>query len=232
MKTGSDWVTYDLDADGWNTNKAAGLDVDGNGYPTEIPQIIDGRRTAVRVLVNNHYTGRYRFLYDGDGDFSFNLPRETIDGKIYFTFNGEGGHRWFQITRSNKADPLCNFRIIPEEVENTYDPANPDHYFYQPWLRGLRPLYGLRFMEWRDKHDKHAAWAEEYDVDIVMYEGGQHMQPWQQKDWDYNQAVWVAQIHPKMYDLYVKAWSYMDHVCGDRLGFMGAFAYISKRESK
>jgi hypothetical protein len=45
---------------------------------------------------------------------------------------------------------------------------------------------------------------KEFNIPYIIYEGGQHMQPWQQGDHPYNAAVWDAQIHPKMYELYMK----------------------------
>jgi hypothetical protein len=39
---------------------------------------------------------------------------------------------------------------------------------------------------------------------LVVYEGGQHMQPWQQGIWSYNDILYDAQISPRMYDVYMK----------------------------
>jgi hypothetical protein len=76
-----------------------------------------------------------------------------------------------------------------------------------------------------------AEYAQQYHVGYVVYEGGQHMQPWMQGDWCYNNAVWDAQIHSKMYDLYMKNFrKHVEPVVNCSL-FM-AFAYISDRKSK
>ena len=41
------------------------------------------------------------------------------------------------------------------------------------------------------------------DARLIVYEGGQHTQPFEQGQHPYNQAVWDAQIHPLMFDLYM-----------------------------
>ncbi len=40
-----------------------------------------------------------------------------------------------------------------------------------------------------------ARYANQFGVGYAVYEGGQHMQPYQQGEWCYNQAVWEAQIN-------------------------------------
>jgi hypothetical protein len=39
---------------------------------------------------------------------------------------------------------------------------------------------------------------------VVVYEGGQHMQPWGQGRWSYNNILYEAQISSRMYDTYMK----------------------------
>ncbi len=73
--------------------------------------------------------------------------------------------------------------------------------------------------------------ARKYNVDFLVYEGGQHMQPWQQQEWKYNQAVWDAQVAPGMYDLYQDNFR---HHTGSQVNcklFM-AYCYLGKRESR
>lgn len=71
--------------------------------------------------------------------------------------------------------------------------------------------------------------AKKYGVDIVVYEGGQHLQPFKQGDWQYNDAVYDAQIHPMMYERYIQNFSVMNQM-GVKL-FM-AYNYISPRKQK
>ncbi len=56
------------------------------------------------MLVNNYVKGKYVVLYDGDGDISWNaINTEEKNGKIYITFNGQGGHVWMHINLISSA---------------------------------------------------------------------------------------------------------------------------------
>lgn len=74
-----------------------------------------------------------------------------------------------------------------------------------------------------------AAYTKQYGVDYIVYEGGQHMQPHQQKNWDYNHAVWDAQIAQGIYDLYAK--NFAAHAAVDCKLFM-AYAYVGERKNR
>jgi len=79
--------------------------------------------------------------------------------------------------------------------------------------------------------DETAAFVNARGLGYVCYEAGQHMQPWQQSDWCYNQAVYDAQIHPKMYDLYLKNFTKLTDPSVNCSLYM-AFAYMGARQSK
>lgn len=84
-----------------------------------------------------------------------------------------------------------------------------------------------------------AGYVNRWGVDYMVYEGGQHMQPWQQGEWDYNQSLWDAQVHVKMYDLYRLNFESLNSEalasggpgCVNCRMFM-AFSYVSERESR
>lgn len=78
---------------------------------------------------------------------------------------------------------------------------------------------------------KNAEYGNQYGLDYIVYEGGQHMQPFQQKEWGYNQVVWDAQINPKMYDLYMQNFEKITLPEVDCKLYM-AFSYVGTRESK
>lgn len=48
------------------------------------------------------------------------------------------------------------------------------------------------------------AFGKAHGLKYLAYEGGQHIQPKGQKDLQYNGALAAAQLHPRMYDLYVE----------------------------
>lgn len=79
--------------------------------------------------------------------------------------------------------------------------------------------------------DVTAGFANDRGLGYVVYEGGQHMQPYLQGEWCYNQAVYDAQIHPKMYEMYMKNFSKMTEPTVNCSLFM-AFAYMGARESR
>ena len=76
-----------------------------------------------------------------------------------------------------------------------------------------------------------ATYATQFGVDFIVYEGGQHMQPYHQGEWDYNHAVYEAQIHPVMYDLYMQNFAVHDEPAVNCKLFV-AYSYVGKRESR
>jgi len=74
-----------------------------------------------------------------------------------------------------------------------------------------------------------AAIAAAYGVPFLVYEGGQHMQPWMQGEWGYNAALYEAQVHPKMYQLYLR--NFRTETDVDCQLFM-AFNYMGARKSR
>lgn len=149
MKTASEYITYNAEGTSdWDTGLKDQIAYDSNGYPLQIPHPVSGYPDqAIRFLINNHYSGTFAVLYDGDGDLSFHGRGEsyTENGRLYITLNGEGGHVWFQMTRSEQGNHIRNIRIIPVEYENN-ESSMPT--FYQPFLEGLEPFSALRFMTW------------------------------------------------------------------------------------
>jgi hypothetical protein len=63
---------------------------------------------------------------------------------------------------------------------------------------------------------------------IVAYEAGQHLTTYNNGTWDYNQAVYDAQIHADMYDLYYTIFDQLTSLADCQL-FM-AYTYVGLRE--
>lgn len=76
-----------------------------------------------------------------------------------------------------------------------------------------------------------ARYARQYGLQFLVYEGGQHMQPHNQGEWGYNHAVWNAQIHPRMYDLYMRNFELHSEDSVDCKLFV-AFSYVGPRQSR
>jgi hypothetical protein len=120
----------------------------------------------------------------------------------YFSF-GEKDHRHWLKTRPELISPAMVVRAArAHAAENEWE-----------WTRAT------------------ARWLRRYPVAYLVYEGGQHMQPWQQQDWPYNQAVWDAQVAPEIYDLYMENFEqHTDPRVNCRL-FM-AYCYLGERQSR
>ncbi len=125
---------------------------------------------------------------------------DAVSPTAYFNFN-EGLHDIW-----NAMDPTS---VTPEMI-----------------LHSVDSLYAQSTGLWVEKHQEY---ADQYGLDYLVYEGGQHMQPWRQGEYGYNQSVWDAQVHPLMYDLYMK--NLQKHVDAGVDLFM-AFSYVGGRESK
>ena len=105
----------------------------------------------------------------------------------------------------------------------TATPVTPDE-----TLAAVEVAYDAGEATWTDETAKY---ANDYGVGYAVYEGGQHMQPWMQGEWCYNQAVYDAQISPKMYEMYMKNFRKMIEPEVNCQLFM-AFAYMGARENK
>jgi len=147
--------------------------------------------------------------YDNTGrilNYLFNDDKngcDVISPAGYFNFDEDDHNRWLNMCQNQ--GQLVSPQEIIDSVWAEYDRTS-----------------GL----WTQKQ---AEYARQYNVGYVVYEGGQHMQPWNQGDWCYNTSVWDAQIHPKMYDLYMK--NFQKHVDVNCQLFM-AFSYVGERKSK
>jgi hypothetical protein len=71
-----------------------------------------------------------------------------------------------------------------------------------------------------------AGYARKAGVRLVVYEGGQHIQPLGQTDKPYNQALAAAQKHPMMYNLYREN---LDEYAGAGADLFCAFSSVSRQ---
>lgn len=161
MKTSGNWLTFNAEGSSpWNTNYEAVMPKDASGYPLKMPFTPEGGVPQVcRFLFNNYYTGRYVILYDGVGTLKVNgLTHETVDGKLYMTLDGTGGHKWIDILESQEGNHIRNIRILPDEYADA--PASAP-LFVQDFLDGLRPFHALRFMDWmRTNNSSQEVWSD------------------------------------------------------------------------
>lgn len=111
---------------------------------------------------------------------------------------------------------------ISEEEHARWNAMDPAQVTPEMVLECCRPNYD-------ESYQAIVKTAKEYGVDIVVYEGGQHLQPYNQGDWQYNHAVYDAQIHPAMYKRYIQN-TYVMKQMGVKL-FM-AYSYVSPRQQR
>ena len=132
---------------GWDSQKISEIPRDVNGYPTAVPvTTTDGNQTKVRFMINNYYSGRYVFTFDGEGSIGIDGVSYTkvSSNKYYIDFRGTGNNAWISIHQSTSGNHLKNMKMLPLQYENssTYPTFNPKY------LDGLRPFHALRFMDW------------------------------------------------------------------------------------
>lgn len=150
-----------------------------------------------------------------------------------------GQHAWYDnstrilkylFTDGDGADALSvgGYFNFEEDDHLTWNAMNPNAVTPEMILDSVFDNYDETSGLWTRESAKI---AREYKVDYFVYEGGQHMQPYMQGEYDYNQSVWNAQIHPRMYDLYMKNFdTHVENTVNCKL-FM-AFSYAGARESK
>jgi len=132
----------------------------------------------------------------------YRIMPDVVSPGGYFNFTQADHDKW------NSMDPS---QVTPEMI-----------------LDAVAADYPNNEAQWTDET---ATYAKQFGVGYVVYEGGQHMQPWQQGDWAYNPAVWAAQIHPKMFDMYLT--NFKKHIQPNvNCQLFMAFSYVGIRESK
>ena len=120
MKTASRMITYDISGkdSSWDTGVLEQISRDVNGWPLQLPVVINGTPHGIRILVNNTVEGEHVLLHEGSGDYAWrNLDGVEKNGRTYLNLNGEGGHIYLQISRSDGDNHLRNMRLLPVEYE-------------------------------------------------------------------------------------------------------------------
>ena len=141
---------------------------------------------------------------------------DTFQRVMSYLFNTDG-------VGADAISPTGYFSGISSEKHAIFNAMPVDDVTPEMILGGA---YAVRYNE---NYQSLRSVAEQYGVDIVIYEGGQHLQPYNQQDWGYNQAVYDAQIHQIMYDNYMQNFDVMNQL-GVKLFI--AYSYISPRMNK
>ncbi|MDC7223947.1 MAG: hypothetical protein PQJ60_09415 [Spirochaetales bacterium] len=155
MTTASTWKTFS--AYEWDSGKGKELVLDRDGYPLFLPQrTSDGQDSKARFLINDHYKGRFRILYDGEGTFTSSQGYFGEDRRGYYVdLSGSGHNVWIDISYSNKDDHVRNVHIVSEEFDvytnrewESLKERGGYETFHPLFLESIEDFRCLRFMDW------------------------------------------------------------------------------------
>ena len=158
VKTASEMQAYPDGTGVWDSGNIDQLPVDDNGWPLQLPYVIDGTPQAVRFLINNEYAGEYVVLFDGEGTINFVGESQLVNGVLHITLPGDSGNTWLDITASTEGNNLRNMRIIPVSFANS-ETSMPT--FRADFIQGLQPFGVLRFLDFAEiNNSTQTHWSE------------------------------------------------------------------------
>ena len=127
--------------------KNSGLQIDAEGWVSQLPLGMVAS-TIISSLDNGHFpSGDYVILYEGEGEIQ--IPHHSVQsaktGRIVINVNGQKGAFRLDIIKTNPQNYLKNIRVIPKQLEATYqkNPWNPD--FLSRW-QGVACIRFMDFM--------------------------------------------------------------------------------------
>lgn len=156
MHNARQWYTKDNGnpADPFDSGHADELSYRSDGYPTHVPQTINGsvydqRVVTIWAITDGWPAGEYTVLWDGVGELSFWGGHENLTvtnpNRITFDFlNPIDNALEMTIVTSDINDPIRNIRVLMPGTEATYE-TEP---FYDLWLEKLSIFPSVRFMDW------------------------------------------------------------------------------------
>ena len=152
------WITKNAEAGGpWNTDLVSKMEMDADGYPLEVPFVIEGSapQKVATLLPNREKKGEYVILYDGEGEFAAGGRTKVVSqapGRVLLTMEhngvaeGDGALEEVSIVKSVRGNHVRNVRLVPIENESTDLSVNP---FRQELLDFCKPFHCIRFMDWQ-----------------------------------------------------------------------------------
>ncbi len=147
-----DLIAFHDDCFCWDNGNSAGIATDADGYPTHIPQMINGVPNKVRYVVSTEGANlppgqTYVLRYDGQGQLLVqgNVGSvSTVPGRVQFQVTGSD-IVFFRIETSQVGDPVRNIRLLRLADEFADLNSQP---FYTGFLEKIAPFSALRFMDW------------------------------------------------------------------------------------
>lgn len=148
-----DITTFHQGCNCWDSDVAAQIVRDADNYPAYIPQPTTASpNTMVRYVLstdngNLRANEQYVFLYKGNATFTLNGAQtdQQSPGRLLFTVPATSGNIWIDVTYSDQADHMRDFRILKASEENV---NLNEHSFNPVFLSRLTPFSTIRFMDW------------------------------------------------------------------------------------
>ena len=130
--------------------------IDDEGWPKFIPPEVTKLEALLLTDQSEeaaHLRGRYRVLYDGNGEIERTGRGRTVEvtpNSLTFTYDPGPGSVGIAIKQSDPDNPIRNIRVVKEEHLDAFNSGatfNPD------WLARLGTPPVLRFMDWMDTNN-------------------------------------------------------------------------------
>ncbi|HMY83943.1 MAG: T9SS type A sorting domain-containing protein [Saprospiraceae bacterium] len=148
-----DITTFHEGCNCWDSDVASQIIRDANHYPLYLPQPTTASpNTLVRFVLstnngNLRANEQYVFLYEGNGTFTLNGAQtdQQNPGRVLFTVPATSGNIWIDVSFSDQANHMRNFKILKASEENV---NLNEHTFNPVFLSRLTPFSTIRFMDW------------------------------------------------------------------------------------
>ncbi|MBD3239225.1 MAG: hypothetical protein GF331_01465 [Chitinivibrionales bacterium] len=165
-----EWCFQPVGGSGCQEDAYRFVETDENGYPLELPCTAPGypEMFVNKVLPGFFEEGEYVLLYDGEATIDF-YEAGYIDvlsiepGRAHFRAwpKGESGNfAALRVRSTPRGNHFRNLRILPIELEHTYDPDTSD-VWDTTFLETMNCLTGYRYMGWTNINDGGDHWEWE-----------------------------------------------------------------------
>lgn len=164
------WIPHDAVSGGAWDSKVS-IPLNENGYPIEIPYILDDNppqaiRTLMLWALDGYYpSGKYRLIVKGSGQIrlwsgvvgTFTCPVDTLVN-VDATIGGVA----LEIDSSFKSDPISDIKFILPDYVNSFT----DQTFTSEFINFVDDFQNLRFMDWlRTNFSKVETWQDRTSAD-------------------------------------------------------------------
>lgn len=168
------FIAYHDDCFCWDNGHTAEIAADADGYPTAIPQSIDGQPNKVRYVISTEGANlppgqTYVLLYDGQGSIGLQgavSVSASTPGRIQFEVVSTD-IVYFNLEASQAGNHLRNIRVLRLEDEHANLDEDP---FYPGFLDKIAPFKTLRFMDWGHTNGNPAQqWSDRSSLSYYTY---------------------------------------------------------------